>query len=427
MEKTGVEVGKLRLKFWSTGAVVRDAISLYALLLFNFVIPLITLPYLSRVLGPQVFGLLTFFQAFALWASVVIEYGLNLWGVREGGKAREDSAELGRLAAGILAARLVLLAGVLTISIPVAFFIPIFKDNLVYVIWSLIQAIAFGFSPFWYFQSTGKITQAVALEFCFRLIATTMVLLFVDAPQKGWLVLALQGGFGMVTTLIQLAWVHREVKLPILFSLFGLSLQILAKGRGVFLLRLLQVIYSSNPVFLLGITADPLVLGYYGGADKLYKALLSVLTPVVQAVYPRVADFTYSNPGKNHVILRQTKWLLGMASFVLAGIVLANAHLLIAVFLGHAYMPSIAILRILSLSIPLNAFNSALMMFHLLPHGMEVMGVRALLLGVVVHVIGILGLGSLYAGVGAACTVVSAELLVFTTLWLCLIKRRCMR
>ena len=43
-------------------------------------LPLLTLPYLARVLGPDGWGQLTFFQSFAACVTVVIEFGFGLWG-----------------------------------------------------------------------------------------------------------------------------------------------------------------------------------------------------------------------------------------------------------------------------------------------------------------------------------------------------------
>src|SRR5258708_16352230 len=63
--------------------VTHNALALYGVQIAGYVIPLVTLPYLARVLRPEAFGLLLFGQSFALWASLVIEYGFGLSAARE--------------------------------------------------------------------------------------------------------------------------------------------------------------------------------------------------------------------------------------------------------------------------------------------------------------------------------------------------------
>ena len=66
-----------------THSVAKNAAALYAIQFAGYIVPLVTLPYLSRVLGPAGFGLLLFSQSFALWASMIIEYGFNLSATRD--------------------------------------------------------------------------------------------------------------------------------------------------------------------------------------------------------------------------------------------------------------------------------------------------------------------------------------------------------
>ena len=91
--------------------VAQNALGLYGVQIAGYIIPLITLPYLARVLRPQGLGLVLFAQSFALWASLTIEYGFNLSATRAVAQNREKNDHLAATAAGVLGAKALLFSG----------------------------------------------------------------------------------------------------------------------------------------------------------------------------------------------------------------------------------------------------------------------------------------------------------------------------
>ncbi len=103
---------------------LRNLLYLYAVQAANYLFPLITLPYLARVLGPEGFGKLALAQALALYLYAFLEYGYQFTATREVARNREDRAELGKIAAGVLHARLLLLLPLLPLGFGLGWAIP---------------------------------------------------------------------------------------------------------------------------------------------------------------------------------------------------------------------------------------------------------------------------------------------------------------
>ena len=74
--------------------LIENFISLNILQIINYIIPLITFPYISRVLGANKFGLVYFALSLAQYFIVLTDFGFNASGVIEISKNREDNTKL---------------------------------------------------------------------------------------------------------------------------------------------------------------------------------------------------------------------------------------------------------------------------------------------------------------------------------------------
>ena len=84
---------------------LRNLFYLYDVQAANYLFPLVTLPYLARVLGPEGFGKLALAQALVLYLYAFLEYGYQFTATREVARNREDRAKLGKIAGEALSPR----------------------------------------------------------------------------------------------------------------------------------------------------------------------------------------------------------------------------------------------------------------------------------------------------------------------------------
>jgi PST family polysaccharide transporter len=285
--------------------------------------------------------------------------------------------------------------------------VPLFHEHGLLALFAFVYSVALGMSPFWYFQGTERMTKPVLLELAGRAMATGGIFLLVKSPGDGWKALALQAGAAVLTTAITVDWIYDAVawRRPDIRQ----SLITLREGFGMFVLRTATSLSAGMNVFLLGLIAAPAIVGYYGGGERLASALMAMTAPISQAMYPHMSHLVASNRAKARDLVKLTIWLVGGLCGVAGVGAIVFAPLLVRLALGAAYGPSVTVLRILAIALPLRAVSNVLGLQWLVPSGKELVVDVVLLCTVVLNIALALLLARHWRETGMAVTVVLSE------------------
>ncbi|HEV2248837.1 MAG TPA: oligosaccharide flippase family protein, partial [Terriglobia bacterium] len=236
-------------------ALARNMASLYGVQFANYLLPLVTIPYLTRVLGPLTWGLVAFAQAFGAYASIGIEYGFHLSATRAVAKNRDSVGELANLVAGVMGAKMVLTAGAVIIALCLGAWIPLFHAHPAFLWAAVFWAVAQSFSMLWYYQGLERMRLVAVLDVAGKAAATAGIFIVVHHPADGWKVLALQGGGSLLSVVVAAAMVYRDV--PIKLPGWRLVRDTLRMGWSMFLFRGSMSLYGAGNAFILGLFASP--------------------------------------------------------------------------------------------------------------------------------------------------------------------------
>lgn len=399
------------------GPLIENALALYAVQLASYALPLVTVPFLARVLRPDGFGLLALSQSFALWLSLLLEFGFNLSASRDIATRRDDLSLVASTVAGVHGAKGLLFLGVLVIAGAAAGLVPAFRQHPDYVMWAWLLTLALGFSPFWYFQGTERMVGPAVVEVAARAVATAAMFIVVRTPADGWKVLALQAFAGIASTGVPLLWLYREV--PWRWPRLDQAVAALKSSWGMFVFRSAHGLYTTMNVLILGLFVPTRAVGYYGGAEKIARSVLNLLAPFSQTLYPRVSHLANRDPTKAGSLARVGLMLIGGVAVLLGAALELAAPLSVRIILGPAYEPSVAVLRGLALIVPLSGASTVLAMQWLFPVGKERTVATVILAGGLLNVGLAVLLAPQFAQMGMVSAVVAAELFILIALALC--------
>ena len=111
---------------------------LYIMNIAKLVFPLITLPYLTRVLSVDCYGVVSYVKATMVYAQLIVDFGFMLSGVKAITEARESTDRVSVITGNDVMAKGMLSLAALAVIMTAAMFIDILKDNLLYTVLAFV-------------------------------------------------------------------------------------------------------------------------------------------------------------------------------------------------------------------------------------------------------------------------------------------------
>lgn len=270
--------------------------------IFLLLVPLITTPYVARVLGPNGVGINAFtnsiIQYFVLFGSI----GINLYGNREIAYHRDDRVKTSQIFWEIEILRLLAIA----VSMLVFVVFIQFEDKYrVYLLMQSVLIIAAAFDISWFFMGTEDFKTTVTRNMVVKLISIVLIFLFIKSSNDIALYILIISGsqlFGNLTL-----WPYLRKRLvKVSFK----ELKILRHLRPSLLLFLPQIatnIYLVLNKTMLGLISGVITSGFFDNSDKMIKMVLAIVTATGTVMLPRVANtFARGETEKVHSYLYST-------------------------------------------------------------------------------------------------------------------------
>lgn len=405
-----IATGMVYLHRVRSSVVAKNAAVLYLLQAAGYILPLLVLPYLARVLRPTGWGLVLLAQSFAAWLTLLVEYGFNLWATRAVAQRRAEPHLLGEIVAGVQGAKALLSIAALLIVAVSAAAVPTFRLHPDYALWTGAIAVAYGFSPLWYFQGVERMRAPVSVDVAGRVLASAGIFVWVKQPADGWIVLALQAAAGALTAGVATVWLYKEI--PARRPHFAEAIRTLREAASLFMFRGASGVYTLANSFILGILTTTQAVAYYGAGEKIVRAAISLLEPVSQALYPRISHLAVHDRRRAAHVVRQSLIALTVLGTLIGGLLAWLAPVLIRFVLGPGYDAAVPVLQVLALLLPVVAVGTVLGIQWALPLGLDRPFYHLVLAAGALNIVLAVLLAPRYGAVGMAVSVVLAQVLV---------------
>ena len=410
------------IKTYGRSAVAKNAASLYVIHFADYLLPLITVPYVVRVLSPSGYGLVAFGQGFVGYFNLFIDYGFSLSATRKISVGRHDPAAVSRTVFTIWAAKLLLcFIGFLVLFLLVNL-VPTLHQNRALIFLLYGSALGGALFPTWLFLGMERMVNISVINLSIRLLVVVGIFILVKRPEDYIWFAGLNSIGALIAGIVGMIWAFYVFPLSPVCPSCREIFQSLKEGWMLFLSIASLSLYSVGNSFVLGMLTNPAVVGYYSAGEKITRAIQGLVGPITQAAYPRFAKMATDSKALALQWGRRMLFLMGGVGLVLSIIIIATAPLIVKIILGSQYGRSINVLRILAPFPLLVAMSNVLGLQIMLPFGKD-RAFTAITFGAgLVNLSLVLVLAPFWQELGMATSVLSAEFVVtvslFAVLWI---------
>ncbi|BAM69558.1 polysaccharide biosynthesis protein [Methanothermobacter sp. CaT2] len=386
--------------------LAENFLSLSTLQVLVYIIPFITLPYLTRVLGVYNYGLVNFAIAFNTYFIIITDYGFNLSAVREISVNREDPHRVSEIFSSVMLIKGILATLSFCLLLLVILNIPRFSVNWQVYIFAFGLVIGNVIFPTWFYQGMERMKYITVLNVLTNLIFLAAIFIFIRRPSD-YLYVPLLQSMGTLTAGVISQWIIRarfnvRFHLPPLRTVY----ETFRDSTQFFLSRVSVSIYTSSNSFFLGLFAGNTAVGYYSAAEKLYTAAQGLYSPLMQVTYPYMAKTR--NRAFHRKVLRYSLIL----NTILCGGIILFAPTIIGILFGPQYMPSVNVLRLLAVALMVVIPSILLGYPFLAVLGQQRYANGSVIIGSIVHLIMLLAVSAFMNIYIVACLVIITETIV---------------
>ena len=332
--------------------ILENMLSLTGLQFASYILPLITLPYLTWILGPELFGLTQYAISLITYFQFFTDYGFNLSATRELAIVKDDNDKVSRIFNSVMFIKIILCILSFLITILLITFVGKFnKDAIVYLL-TFGMVIGYILFPTWLFQGMEYMKYTSILNIIGKVIFTVLIFLLIH-KSSDYILVPVINSLGLIVVGI--------AGLYIAITRFNIKLSIptkedvkyhLKEGWHVFISTIAINMYTTTNTFLLGLFTNNTLVGYYSISEKIILAVNGLLNPISQALYPFISRSVNNDKKTSVVFIRKLSKIMAVVGLILSIGLLVFSKTIILTLFGPSYASSVIILQIMSI-IPL--------------------------------------------------------------------------
>lgn len=400
--------------------VLDNIVSLTGIQMVQYLLPLVTFPYLTRVLGPANFGKVAFAVAFITYFQLLTDYGFNLSATREISINRDRLEYVSRIYSSVMVTKFILMILSFTVMIVAVFSVERFRGDYLLYFYTFGLVLGNVLFPVWFFQGVEKMRYISILRILSSVIYTLLIFIIVRSPAD-YLYVPLINSTGLIVVgLYSQRLVMREFGVNFLIPTVKDIKNQLKEGWHLFISTLAISLYTISNRFILGLFVDNATLGYYAVAEDIMKALLSLTSPIGQAIYPYFSRIQSENRKRAKMELKKVLIIMGVLTFLFAVLMLFLAPLIISILVGSLYEKSIPLLQILVFVIFAVGISNVLGIQGLVSFGYKEKFTTILITAGTIHIGVLVALTILLSAKGAAIAFTLTEFIVCILMYIAL-------
>lgn len=392
-------------------AFKKNIISLLFLQGSNYLIPLMTFPYLTRTLNVDGFGYYSLIFSIVQYIVLFVDFGYNLSASKTIATAKGNRDIISKCFFITMTSKLLLA----TMAIAVIFIVNYFINDKIsnVLIFSVLQIIGTVLFPIWFFQGIEKMTLVSISSILGRILTLPLMFLLVKDNTDLSIAILIQSSSLFIIGIISLFLVRKynlikkvDFTIKDVIESYKNSYQYYVAGLAISL-------YSISTPIIIKYTSTIEQVGLFSSADKLKSAGLGVFLVLGHAIYPRVNRLFSESRINAFRFVKKIFIYQGVLTFSISIFIFIFSSEIVSIVLGDSYLISSDVLRILSPLFFLITQSVVFGNYLLLPLGFKKTYTILPLFSAIIHIILCAILSYKFGAIGGALSILSIEVVTF--------------
>lgn len=269
--------------------LVANFLSLSAIQVIGYLFPLITMPYLARVIGVQGFGAIAFGAAVISYFSAVTDWGFKYTAVREISRNRTDVAKISRIFSNVIGCKILLTivsACILWILIE---FIPLFNQNSL-ILWTTFLLVpGYILFPDWLFQGMEEMKYITIMNLISKIIFTILVLCIIKKQSDFIIEPILQACGYIISGCFGFYYAIKRFSIRVIIPSFTEIINMLKGGFNMFVSQFFPTLHQILSMIMLEWIAGPIATGIFSAGHRFISIIDALSQTLSRAFYPFLA------------------------------------------------------------------------------------------------------------------------------------------
>ncbi len=376
---------------------------LTALQFAGYLLPLITLPYLARVIGVYGFGKIAFASAIVAWVNTIVNWGFNYSATRDIARNKHSMRNVSAIFSSVLWARILLMLICLVVLFLLTLIIPVLAENRAIIFLTFLLIPGYILSSEWVFQGLARMKYISILTILSKSTFTVLVFIFIRSSEDFILQPLLMSAGSIFSGIIGF-WILKRWGVVIYPCKIRIIVRYLRNSFDIFFNQLIPNMYNNFSIILLGAVGGANATGIFDAGSRFVTVADQFLSILTRVFFPFLSRKI--NHHNKFVILNISITIcVSLCLFI-------GAPFIIKIFYAPVFSDAVIVLRILSISLIFMSLYQTYGTNYLILIGQEKILRNITLISSIVGFFMAIPCVYFWSYIGVACTVMTVRIVM---------------
>lgn len=379
------------------------------------IIPLITAPYLARVIGAEGVGTYSYTYSIVYYFMLLCLLGVNNYGNRSIAKVRDDKEKLSKTFWGIYLFQL--LMGIIMLILYIAYIMLFDNEYKTIAIIQTLFIISAMLDISWFYFGLEEFKMTISRSTFVKIVNVILIFIFVRGANDLWKYTLIMSGMTVLGQIV--LWGFLKDKVNFVRIKKQDVLKHIRPNFVLFIPVIAVSLYKIMDKIMLGSLTTVTEVGYYENAEKIINIPLALITTLGTVMLPRVSNMV--SKGKNEQLNEYIKKSISFVMFLSLAMcmgLIGIGYNFAPIYFGEKFQKTGILIMLLATTLPFVSFANVIRTQYLIPNEKDKEFIVSVSLGAIVNLLMNMIFINKFASIGACFGTIAAEIIVmFYQIW----------